>query len=75
MVQVAWAAVGLLAVAVFGMMGRFFYLGVKIDGRAEHQRPHRLVGFPVGCADPWLVRPASSPHPTPHDLASKPPSE
>ena len=32
MVQVAWAAIGLLAVAVFGMFGAFFYLGAKIDG-------------------------------------------
>lgn len=31
MVEVAWAAVGLLAVAVFGMFGMFFYLGSKID--------------------------------------------
>ena len=32
MVQVAWAALGLLAVAVFGMFGVFFYLGAKVDG-------------------------------------------
>lgn len=32
MVQVAWAALGLLAVAVFGMFGVFFYLGARIDG-------------------------------------------
>jgi hypothetical protein len=31
MVQVAWAAIGLLAAAVFGMFGAFFYLGTKID--------------------------------------------
>jgi hypothetical protein len=31
MQQVAWAAVGLLAVAVFGLFGMFFYLGSKID--------------------------------------------
>lgn len=32
MVQVAWAALGLLAVAVLGMFGVFFYLGARIDG-------------------------------------------
>ncbi len=32
MVQVAWAALGLLGVAVFGMFGVFFYLGARIDG-------------------------------------------
>jgi hypothetical protein len=31
-VQVAWGALALLAVAVFGMFGMFFYLGQKIDG-------------------------------------------
>jgi hypothetical protein len=31
MVQVAWAAIGLLAVAVFGMFAAFFYLGAKMD--------------------------------------------
>ena len=35
MVQVAWAALGLLAVAVFGMFGVFFYLGARIDGVSE----------------------------------------
>ena len=28
---VAWTAVGLLAVAVFGSFGSFFYLGTRID--------------------------------------------
>ncbi|HYN37479.1 MAG TPA: hypothetical protein VEV82_10970 [Actinomycetota bacterium] len=32
MEQVAWTAIGLLAVALFGMFGAFFYLGNKIDG-------------------------------------------
>ena len=31
MEQVAWTALGLLAVAVFGMFGVFFYLGARID--------------------------------------------
>ena len=31
MEQAAWAAIGLLAVSVFGMFGMFFYLGSKID--------------------------------------------
>lgn len=31
MVQVAWTALGLLAIAVFGMFGVFFYLGARID--------------------------------------------
>lgn len=31
MVQVAWGAIALLAAAVFGMFGMFFYLGQKID--------------------------------------------
>lgn len=31
MEQAAWAAIGLLAVAVFGMFGMFFYLGSRID--------------------------------------------
>jgi hypothetical protein len=35
MVQVAWAAIGLLAVAVFGMFGMFFYLSSKIDSLAS----------------------------------------
>lgn len=35
MVQVAWAAIGLLAVALFGMFGMFFYLGARIDGLAD----------------------------------------
>jgi hypothetical protein len=35
MEQVAWAAIGLLAVAVFAMFGMFFYLGTKIDSRAD----------------------------------------
>lgn len=34
MVQVAWAAIGLLATAVFGMFGMFFYLAAKIDSLA-----------------------------------------
>jgi hypothetical protein len=32
MVQVAWAAIGLLTVVVFGMFGMFFSLAAKIDG-------------------------------------------
>lgn len=35
MVQVAWAAIGLLSVAVFGMFGMFFYLSAKIDGSTQ----------------------------------------
>ena len=35
MVQVAWAAIGLLAVALFGMFGMFFYLSSKIDSLGE----------------------------------------
>ena len=31
MIQVAWAALGLLAVAMFGMFGVFFYLGNRLD--------------------------------------------
>lgn len=31
MIQVAWAAIGLLAVALFGTFGMFFYLSSKID--------------------------------------------
>jgi hypothetical protein len=35
MTQVAWAALGLLAVVVFGMFGMFFYLGAKIESGHE----------------------------------------
>ncbi len=35
MISVAWAAIGLLAVAVFGMFGMFFYLSSKIDSLGE----------------------------------------
>ncbi len=35
MEQVAWTALGLLAVAVFGMFGVFFYLGARIDSSNE----------------------------------------
>ncbi len=35
MVEIAWAAVGLLAVAVFGMFGMFFFLSTKIDSRYD----------------------------------------
>jgi hypothetical protein len=35
MVQLAWAALGLLAVALFGMLGMFFYLGARIDGLTD----------------------------------------
>jgi hypothetical protein len=31
MVQFAWAALGLLGVALFAMIGMFFYLGARID--------------------------------------------
>lgn len=31
MEQVAWTALGLLAIAVFGMFGVFFYLGARVD--------------------------------------------
>jgi len=32
MIEIAWTALALLAAAVFGMFGMFFYLGQKIDG-------------------------------------------
>lgn len=35
MVQVAWAAIGLLAVAIFGIFGMFFYLAAKIDALGD----------------------------------------
>jgi hypothetical protein len=38
MVQVAWSALGLLAVAVFAMFGMFFYLGGRIDALGDSLR-------------------------------------
>lgn len=32
MEAVAWTAIGLLGVAVFGSFGSFYYLGTRIDG-------------------------------------------